>query len=973
MINYNNIPEMLKDKSVFVGFMVENGKKIPKVINSDGMMVNGRANAPSCCVGFNIARSWVDLDFVTHMGVLLQKENNIMCLDLDCHTDGLPDDKKAALEQQYEDLVKRCESLDTYSEKSVSGKGRHIFVKGAPLEGYKTGKSTKGCFELYYDKHFIALTGDTDGTTVISDNPEVLQFVHDLQREYFSPITPKWENGEGCVPIITKPIYTDEDVLKFAKNDKKFQLLWNNKWDEVLDENGERLYGAQHFSDFSLIKKLSFYTGNCPKQMEKMFKNSPTYKAYGFKNGKKYIKFDKDIENDIKSACKSCTKVFEKKDLQAQVETVAKGITAAPPSVPNTTNKGNHLYSTDEKTKVWKPNWDEINSVLCEEDKNAVFSNDYLLNILQDYVKKYKNSNIKYFQHLFDIDPNVNGFTAVIKTVAGNKLMYSKENETFYRWDGKKFVAYLDSDELVAIITDYLELVKHSIFRWVIEEVAFSPYADTLQDKAVKMFRECVKWVSVSNARNILAKYKGLSSNVGIKHYYDTDYLNMQNGMLNLKTLTLHPHDPIYGQDRITNCNYDPSSTCPHFNDMLDLILPDKDVRREFQKMVGLCLVKRQVPAKKILNILLGDTDVGKTTLSNIFKDVYGGYSTSIDKSVLMKSVNRENRGPDLLELKSALYIGTGETNEGDALDVAKIKALTGNTTISTKNNYAKKMDKFNMTGLIFIDSNFKPNIPINDTATWNRLRLIPFKITITKKDSNILEKLKHEKDGIFLWILEGMHLVEKEGEIYETAEMLKAKKEFMKSMDQLQQFREDCILVADKRENISTKIVFDCYKQWVKDNGLKLISRNKFYEEMAAIFEKRKSNTEKFYGIRFTDLGRLYANAQGKSISQFESEKKLILTSITPDTEDGTFGYKSLRRAYFKKSIAWFENIKSHLLNIEYARYFESYAIWCIENGCMPINKADFIVKVNYITKNIDHNQPSQALLNKAMDIWAD
>lgn len=82
-----------------------------------------------------------------------------------------------------------------------------------------------------------------------------------------------------------------------------------------------------------------------------------------------------------------------------------------------------------------------------------------------------------------------------------------------------------------------------------------------------------------------------------------------------------------------------------------------------------------------------------------------------------------------MYDFRETLMITTSETSESNnnKLDASQVKALTGETTQSIRNNYSTKMDKFKMIGLIFIDSNFRPYISPKDIAAWDRLRLFPY------------------------------------------------------------------------------------------------------------------------------------------------------------------------------------------------------------------------------------------------------
>lgn len=142
--------------------------------------------------------------------------------------------------------------------------------------------------------------------------------------------------------------------------------------------------------------------------------------------------------------------------------------------------------------------------------------------------------------------------------------------------------------------------------------------------------------MDVRLAKNVLLKMKGMDVAQDVKTYYETPYINMQNGAFDLEQRELRPHNPAYGLYKITGCDYDPTATCPTFEDMVARIMPEEEDRRELQKAFGLCLAKKQLPAKKVLMLLVGPKDTGKTTLLNTIVDVLGEYGSQVDNSLLI-------------------------------------------------------------------------------------------------------------------------------------------------------------------------------------------------------------------------------------------------------------------------------------------------------------------------------------------------
>lgn len=623
----------------------------------------------------------------------------------------------------------------------------------------------------------------------------------------------------------------------------------------------------------------------------------------------------------------------------------------------------------------WKPDYKDIYKKIVDKDNPLVKSSalhDMLVNYLNTYSDK---EDISYVPDLFRYDRNINGATIIVKQILGDKLKYSFQNSAFYIWEGKRYVNYGDSEMLIHPLTEILSLVEHSVFHWFMSEVNNYKDADddsrkAFEKKTMELFSFAKGFVTAKMAQDVLKKLKGMDAVADIAAYYDTPYINMQNGTLNLITRELLPHDPIYNQSKITACDYIPQADCPEFKAMMKRLIPNDADRKELQKSFGLCLAKEHLPAKKVLMLLCGPKDSGKTTVLNTLVETLGEYGAAVDNSLLMKSTKDKTVGPEMLDFKESLMITASETSENDRLDAGKVKALTGDTTQSIRNNYATRMEKFRMIGLIYIDSNFKPYIDPRDSALWGRIRLFPFLCPVTKKDPDLKKKLAEEKAGIFNWLLEGLDMILEEKEIFETPAMVEFKEQYMKEMDVTQQFLTDCCVKSDdKHSRILTSVLYTTYKNWCKDNGFHDSVRNKFYEEVLKFYEKKKSNSEYFIGIGFTDIGNLYSHMQEKSPQQFAKDKRKVLEQELPTA----LPYDVLRQTYFDRSQKWFmDNITSRddftvLLN-KYTQYVD----WCVEQALVPLKVKDYNHKIDFIRNRLTSPTPTPDILAKARNIWA-
>lgn len=145
--------------------------------------------------------------------------------------------------------------LNSYSERSPSGRGLHIVVK-AELPGI--GRR-RGSIELYDNKRFFTMTGD------VFHNVPIAERQIEVEARYNQMGAPpqEYKHGED-----QKETHTDENILEIAANaanGEKFSKLYAGKWGEF--------YKSQSEADFALIDIIGFYTQN-EKQVVRLFRAS---------------------------------------------------------------------------------------------------------------------------------------------------------------------------------------------------------------------------------------------------------------------------------------------------------------------------------------------------------------------------------------------------------------------------------------------------------------------------------------------------------------------------------------------------------------------------------------------------------------------------------------------------------------------------------------------------------------------------
>lgn len=322
-LNFGAIPEELRKKDKWcVASLNYEGRKIP--LDATNILLRNRPasiNRPVTWSSFKNALQYLTVYWqdntppnlrVIGLEYALTADDGLIFVDFDCHTNGLEESQRKGLELKYQTMVQVGAQYRTYGEQSISGHGLHFLARGQLDANIKTGQAREMPIEIYDKDRFIIFTGARINDYGISDDEFTLNRIRSMHRCYFEPKDSKqseWAQ-KPSVPIRDTPLLLDNEVLGVALKDPKFSLLWNDRWEEATKNDGSH-YSSQHYADKALMNKLAFYTGNCPTQMERLFRQSPTYQAYG-KNGK-WAKYESDIKKDLESACQTCKYAYTPK------------------------------------------------------------------------------------------------------------------------------------------------------------------------------------------------------------------------------------------------------------------------------------------------------------------------------------------------------------------------------------------------------------------------------------------------------------------------------------------------------------------------------------------------------------------------------------------------------------------------------------------------------------------------------------
>lgn len=300
----------------------------------------------------------------------------------------------------------------------------------------------------------------------------------------------------------------------------------------------------------------------------------------------------------------------------------------------------------------------------------------------------------------------------------------------------------------------------------------------------------------------------------------DQTFVNVQNGVLNLSTGELVPHDPKYMLTKTLGASYVPDATAPRWQQYLNEVLPDADMQDFVQRMAGYTLMGN--PVERALAVLHGPGGTGKSRFIETLNNIFGEYSTTAAES-LFRSKRDASSGPtnDLHDLRGARMASVTELDSGVRMDEALVKRLTGFDRITSRGLYEENQTWMPKC-VIWLATNHHFDTNSDDGAIFDRLKIITFNQKIEKRDPNLLDKLLEERNGILNWILEGLQKYHERG-LEMPDGVQNALDEYRSEQDNVRQYRDDSvaegILVEDEAAEVEKGLLYQNYVGWCKNN----------------------------------------------------------------------------------------------------------------------------------------------------------
>lgn len=203
----------------------------------------------------------------------------------------------------------------------------------------------------------------------------------------------------------------------------------------------------------------------------------------------------------------------------------------------------------------------------------------------------------------------------------------------------------------------------------------------------------------------------------------------------------------------------------PLWRQMLDNLMGgDAELERFLQKVAGYALYGAQY--EKLMFVIVGDTNSGKTTFWKTMVLALGGYGTTAKPDIFLVDRHGVDRSTlDIAEIRHARLVVMAEPEASARLSTQRIKGLVGRDPVTARHHYQGN-EKGELPCAFVVHCNRVPHLGEGDQAVKDRLCILPGGKSIPRgrRVKSLDEQLKAEYPTILRWMIEGARLWAIEG-----------------------------------------------------------------------------------------------------------------------------------------------------------------------------------------------------------------
>lgn len=377
------------------------------------------------------------------------------------------------------------------------------------------------------------------------------------------------------------------------------------------------------------------------------------------------------------------------------------------------------------------------------------------------------------------------------------------------------------------IFADYIIHEHHckcyggEIYFYDDERNVYTSNNDLLMAKMV----EIIPAIKRNNLREAFdnIKFKVIAKPVKI----NTNYLNLDNGLFDIKNQMLIEHSPLIFTVNKIPCSYQPDLTCPAVDNVLSkTCCGDTSLIALLVQMLGYILIPDCRYQKSF--IFLGGGSNGKSVILEMMRQFIGEHNCS---SLALEDLSQRFRTSELVG--KLLNIGD-DSSHGLLENTAIFKKLVTGDTITVERKHENQFQFANTAKLIFAANSLPPTTD-KSNGFFRRCIIIPFNAKFTPQDKDydpcILDKLVTDdaKSYLLNLAIRGLSSLLKENKFIETGEILELSDSYVSNNNNVIMWYRTVSL----KPFVSLADSFGSYIAFCATNNYKPISIGKFQQEL--------------------------------------------------------------------------------------------------------------------------------------------
>jgi len=403
------------------------------------------------------------------------------------------------------------------------------------------------------------------------------------------------------------------------------------------------------------------------------------------------------------------------------------------------------------------------------------------------------------------------------KTVRG-RLALVRERKMWVAWDGRRWA-------------EHGERFAHQAAKRVHDELWNEFTELDGEARTAALF----KFVKASGARSTITAMVALAESEnginGSVEEYDAHpwLLNVHNGVVDLRTGALRPHDPKLKITQLAAVEFVPGARSPLWERFIREVTQDNDELALFlQQSFGLALCGDV--SDEVLWCHNGEGCNGKSTALEAVAAMLGDYAATAPPG-LFAARSFDSHPTEVAGLRGKRFVTAIEQEANRALRESLVKSMTGGDTIRTR---GMREDFWQMrpTWHIHIAYNRAPRLTGTDDGIRRRLRVVPWLASFKgSPDLSMKARLcsEAERPGILNWCLDGLRQRIEQGRLMSPECVMLATDDYLDDEDLIGRFLAERTESADASTCIELRSLMRAFTTWLEAEGSPRYVRDTF------------------------------------------------------------------------------------------------------------------------------------------------